>query len=363
MPLKLSEMPQQVQSNAVPSPKSKVPRKLWLKRSLWILIPLALVVVAYLILARFYPFWSAVSKEPSDSTDAAPPAPRSSDCVCGYTDAIQRILWTDKIEVDWTSLSSFQDQRHFKVTQRRSTNDRGSSYQKCMYPSPGEVSDVGYLLTPLVYLPDQVALTSQGLDLKISPFFQDNGIPSAEICSIRKDILYGTFRVRLSLPLIPGTCTGFFYYFDDRNEIDFEFLTSFVGNGNRSTAFTGIQGPFPDNIRDQSRWRVFNYTQGMGHGFETYRFDWMPSTVSFFVGNELLSTLTQVSPTVAGSLLINHWANGAPGWSQGPPPFESILRMASVTAYFNSSDADRLESFERSCQASRQSTGLLTCSL
>lgn len=41
------------------------------------------------------------------------------------------------------------------------------------------------------------------------------------------------------------------------------------------------------------------------------------------------------------ALLLSHWSNGAPGWSQGPPTEDAVMTISYVKAYFNSSEPAR----------------------
>lgn len=49
-------------------------------------------------------------------------------------------------------------------------------------------------------------------------------------------------------------------------------------------------------------------------------------------------------PTEAGRLILQHWSNGNPLWSGGPPREDSALVVRYVKAYFNSSEEGRLGS-------------------
>lgn len=46
---------------------------------------------------------------------------------------------------------------------------------------------------------------------------------------------------------------------------------------------------------------------------------------------------------------MNHWSNGAPGWSLGPPEQDAVMTVSYFKAYFNSSDPQRTDDFNGRC--------------
>lgn len=46
---------------------------------------------------------------------------------------------------------------------------------------------------------------------------------------------------------------------------------------------------------------------------------------------------------------MNHWSNGAPGWSLGPPTEDAVMTVSYFKAYFNSSDPQRANDFDGRC--------------
>lgn len=83
------------------------------------------------------------------------------------------------------------------------------------------------------YSPNNVIQYNSGLGLVTRAFTSasNNIISTAEIDSNRHDILYGTFRMRATIPTVPGVCFGFFTYYQNSDgsgvqETDIEFLSS-----------------------------------------------------------------------------------------------------------------------------------------
>jgi hypothetical protein len=69
--------------------------------------------------------------------------------------------------------------------------------------------------------------------------------------------------------------------------------------------------------------------------------------------------MTENVPVEAGRLFLNHWSNGSPSWSGGPPAQDAVTTVMYVKAYFNSSDAARAQAAEQRCAAG----GPRTCTI
>ncbi|KAI0195146.1 glycoside hydrolase, family 16 [Xylaria flabelliformis] len=195
-----------------------------------------------------------------------------------------------------------------------------------------------------------------GLLLVVRNVMQEDRVPVAEVSTTGLHYFYGTFRAGIKTTDIPGTCSAFFWYQNDTQEIDIEFL---------SAQFDKAKGIFPVNLVLQSKeaaaagYNAAN-TTGMRRvnlpfdpttDFHEYRFDFLPDKVFFYADGDLLSEMTGSSvPTTAGHLLLSHWSNGNPGWSHGPPTVDAVTTVSYVKAYFNSSLEQRQRDFALRCQ-------------
>jgi beta-glucanase (GH16 family) len=136
-------------------------------------------------------------------------------------------------------------------------------------------------------------------------------------------------------------------YYNDTQEIDMEFLTKDFNPSNNS---------FPVNLILQSTaskaagynaahsgnmitsYLPFNPTVD----FHEYRIDYLSDRVFFYADGQQLALLdTSAVPTKAGRLILQHWSNGNPLWSSGPPQTDSVLMVRYVKAYFNSTHGRR----------------------
>lgn len=78
--------------------------------------------------------------------------------------------------------------------------------------------------------------------------------------------------------------------------------------------------------------------------FHEYRFDYLPGKVYFYVDSELVAEMEgEEIPSVGGHLILQHWSNGNPLWSGGPPKDAAAISIGYVKAYFNSSDPAELQ--------------------
>jgi beta-glucanase (GH16 family) len=84
-------------------------------------------------------------------------------------------------------------------------------------------------------------------------------------------------------------------------------------------------------------------------GYHEYRFDWTPEHLTFWIDGQFVWSMTEQIPTSPGHLVVNHWSNGDPNWSGGPPAEDAVLTVAYVKAYFNSSDPKRRDTHARTC--------------
>jgi beta-glucanase (GH16 family) len=72
--------------------------------------------------------------------------------------------------------------------------------------------------------------------------------------------------------------------------------------------------------------------------YHEYRFDWMPGQVNFYIDGTLYDIMTTEIPNSPGKVVLNHWSNGDPNWSGGPPQSDAIMTVMYVKAYFNSTN-------------------------
>ena len=81
--------------------------------------------------------------------------------------------------------------------------------------------------------------------------------------------------------------------------------------------------------------------------FHEYRFDWTKDRVAFYVDGQFLHEITENVPAEGGGIFFNHWSNGDPSWSAGPPDSDTVMTISYMKAYFNSTNTERSQNSYR----------------
>jgi beta-glucanase (GH16 family) len=152
--------------------------------------------------------------------------------------------------------------------------------------------------------PANVVVNNERLGLKI-PALTTNG---AEIESM--DYYgYGTYQARIKTADAPSSITGFYLYRspDFYYEIDIEIYNDGTGNVDFVTYADGQ--------------RTHHVTQRVAFdpsaAFHTYRFDYLPGAVRFYVDGDLMQVWRDGLPQNTMKLLVNTWF---PSWLSGLAP-------------------------------------------
>lgn len=99
-------------------------------------------------------------------------------------------------------------------------------------------------------------------------------------------------------------------------------------------------------------YRKVNLTFDPTADFHEYRFDYTPRRVVFYADSTELAVMEgDEVPSVGGHLILQHWSNGNPLWSGGPPESDALLEISYVKAYFNTSDPLRLSNLVQKCHS------------
>ncbi|KAI1769203.1 glycoside hydrolase family 16 protein [Hypoxylon sp. FL1150] len=195
-----------------------------------------------------------------------------------------------------------------------------------------------------------------GLQLVVDGEIHDGMVVGADISTTVMQYFHGTFRAGIKVTDVPGTCSAFFWYMNDTQEIDMEFLSS---------QFNKTNSTFPVNLVLQSKESKdagFDASQTEGFrkvdlpfdptaDFHEYRIDFLSDRVLFYADAELLAEMNGTGvPSTPGNLQLSHWSNGNTGWSQGPPGENATTTVSYVKAYFNSSLASRQQDYRIRCK-------------
>ncbi|OCL12042.1 glycoside hydrolase family 16 protein, partial [Glonium stellatum] len=191
-----------------------------------------------------------------------------------------------------------------------------------------------------------------GLQLWVRSNDSDGLVGAAELAAQRTDVLYGSFRIGVKMSGVQGTCAAFFWFRNDSQEIDLEFLSKQF-NDSSSAVNLVLQTPLSVaagyDASGTPEFKVEALPFRPDKEFHEYRFDWSPEKVSFYADGRWLYDMTNYSPNSPGHLVMNHWSNGDPSWSAGPPQSDAVMTVSYVKAYFNSSNPTRKEAYAARC--------------
>ncbi|KAI4116481.1 MAG: hypothetical protein LQ345_003113, partial [Seirophora villosa] len=284
----------------------------------------------------------------------------SAACECGYsTHAIntnQKEFYTDVLESDFLRLKDFNaqtdwDRQVWDVPPVGSAKWGRNNTAANVRTNPGTPAAEG-----------GVEGNDPGLQIWVSSGAPEGGnIASGEVATRRRDMLYGSFRAGIKYTGESGTCGAFFWVsrhkfkiipfdlleansfhqqFDDRAEIDVEFLSKLYVDPANTDILLVIHAPPEVPTSELFRPTPVGFRPSVG--YHEYRFDWTPDSITYYADSKLMWESKLGVPTRAGGLLLSHWSNGDPGWSNGPPAKDAHMEFSYVKAYFNTtaSDAD-----------------------
>ncbi|KAF8600024.1 concanavalin A-like lectin/glucanase [Ceratobasidium sp. AG-I] len=268
------------------------------------------------------------------TTSASVLSERQSSCACGYKDSTGAV-WRESFVSDFTTGWQAALNANFRVSDWKETHD-----------------DVPY---EIQYRTANVFSNNGGLGLKTSAFAPGSAGPvyTGEIASIRQDILYGSFRMRATVPSVKGVCFGFFTYQSDTQEADIEFLSSDADY--YQTMHHTNQPGLLNGDTDPNASKTVVVPGADFTAFHEHRLDWVQGSSKYFYDGTLKSTVSKNSPTVGSSLLANVWSDGGPLWTQGPPTSDATATIYYIKAYFNSTSVSASQ-FNAKCAAAASKT-------
>ena len=192
--------------------------------------------------------------------------------------------------------------------------------------------------------PTNVAVSDGTLTLTVSGG-QDPGsggyIKCAEVTTDISNIKYASTRVMAWFSGVKGTCQSHFFYKNDQQEIDIEWLSDPSSQSNN-----GPDSPIPFwyinqalKAGDESTHQNIVPPTSPTGGWHEYRIDWTPAYTAFYIdGVRQGKKQTTNVPTMGGTWVFNNWANGDPGWTVGPPAQDSVFKIQSITMYYNTTE-------------------------
>ncbi|KAF2667037.1 concanavalin A-like lectin/glucanase [Microthyrium microscopicum] len=268
---------------------------------------------------------------------------QSQSCPCGYS--VGNSVFTEAMETDFTQVQSL--------------NSIIGDWQVQDWRSNAS-ADANIPYNRVTQYANVIAGNSQGLQMMVRTA-SDDSIGCSEIRTARNDIKFGSFRINMKTTPINGTCAAFFWYQDDAHEIDVEILSREL-----TTGLDGTPGPVANLVIHSPESQAAGFDASKTNSFmkdtmdwnptkdfHEYRVDWLADGVQFYTDNSKVKQMTNNVPENPGRVFINHWSNGSPGWSGGPPKEDATMWVRYTRLYFNSSDPKLVQSAEKRCSAAR----------
>lgn len=191
------------------------------------------------------------------------------------------------------------------------------------------------------FTPQNVAVRDGYLVLTVpggqKPSFS-NPATCGEVTTSASNILYASVRTHAILTQEPGVVDGMFFYKDDCQEIDIEYLSDPSSQSN-----PGVGKPIPlqytnqatDCNPDDATYQTRSAPPLATSAEHEYRVDWTPGQVAFYTDGKRTQTFTTNVPTEAGSWVWNIWTNGDPGFTVGPPKGTATLKISRIVMFYN----------------------------
>ncbi|KAL8887734.1 MAG: hypothetical protein Q9215_004736 [Flavoplaca cf. flavocitrina] len=258
---------------------------------------------------------------------------------------IPQLVYTDALESDFLHLADINAQQDWA---RQVWNipavgtapwGRNATLDNVITnPLPGDVGTTG------------VKGGDPGLEIRVSAGEPRGGaVKNGEIATIRRDMKYGSFRAGIKYTPQDGTCGAFFFYESDKGEIDVEFLSKLYQDPNKKADLLLVIHA-DDGVPRDELFRPTPVAFRPQDGFHEYRFDWTPDRITYYADGQFLYETKVGVPYRAGGLILNHWSNGDPGWSAGPPAKDADMQFSYIKAYFNSSSGAANAEYKSRCK-------------
>ncbi|KAF6790688.1 glycoside hydrolase family 16 protein [Colletotrichum sojae] len=187
------------------------------------------------------------------------------------------------------------------------------------------------------YNVNNVYIQNKYLNLRVNGNQTKMPFQSAEIFTQVNNIKYASVRTVAIFAEPAGVCNGMFFYKNDNQETDIEWLSDPATQSNNprgSARKIWFANQAIDDKTDKS-WTAVASPSNPTTTEHEYRIDWTPGLVRFFIdGKESWRTDKSV-PTEKGPWVFNNWANGDKGWSCGPPKTDAIFRIKEIDMYYN----------------------------
>ncbi|OAG35423.1 hypothetical protein AYO21_10373 [Fonsecaea monophora] len=168
-------------------------------------------------------------------------------------------------------------------------------------------------------------------------------VSCAEVTTVEEKILYGSFRTTAVFSTEPGTCHGVFFYKDDTQECDIEYVTdptSLSNNGPNAPIPLWYTNQAIDPTKMDKSCESGPAPSSCTTRTHEYRIDWTPDFTAFYIDGVCQKNFTNNIPNVPGQLVWNNWTNGDKGWAVGPPNRENVFKIKKIVMYYDTATSE-----------------------
>ena len=281
----------------------------------------------------------------------------STDCSCGFYDAVNDNLFTDSIIVYFNETTALPAD-DFLAESYMNKYEQGWNSQFRQGASPANV-DFGNSTTN-----SSRALNS--MQLFLNPSDPDHTVVGGGLRTLRQDIQYGSFRAfmksppkrtdagsSLSMMLQYNMTQAIKMNLQNTNAPDTAWVSTLL-NHESPNRYLGV------NYADLSNTALPNYLENPW-GYNTMRIDWTPNIINFWIGNNLSRSVPGPAddgsdrPSTPSPFTLKHWSVGDEYAMAGPPMHNrSEANVLYLRLFFNTSSmsSDEHSAFDDRCHVS-----------
>jgi len=279
------------------------------------------------------------------SARASPLSPRA-DCSCGYTlSNYDNTYFTTLLSVDFSTLGLSGT-----ATSSSWLEDAGV---------PFYIAN-GYAVSAQSSAPDHTTPMGDYTNVRINNGILELVVPGGQIITDGgttsnaqiegpTGIINGVFTMNAQISNVPGTDQSIFTYHDSdtgtEDEQDVEILSSYLYDAGSNGTPAGIEltnwdpTDSTNTIRD---YEIDPFPSDPAAGFNDYTIAWLPSATTYYMNSYAFDSPTEYYSVNPSVIVMNHWTNGDPAFTQGPPTEDAVMQISSFQAYYSLSGATGL---------------------
>ncbi|EME78690.1 uncharacterized protein MYCFIDRAFT_190891 [Pseudocercospora fijiensis CIRAD86] len=284
-------------------------------------------------------------------------ATSSSQCSCGFRDPQTGELYTESIIMYFNETTSV-DQHVLRLMDYSHKNQKGwtTTFRQGASPANVRFGNNGSLPWQ-----DAVDGTAPRLEMVLGARRFDHLSNGAELQSLRRDILYGSFRAEMRSPsyLERGSAMSMFLQYNDTQTATIDMCNMDMPTKARVLQLINGESPsysLATNYSLIEKGDPPRIPALSPYSFMELRIDWTDDTLDFWINNNRTRRATKKErtlPSVPQTLYFSHWSTGDQYYMQGPPVNASVAQLQWVRAFFNTSlmtKADH-EKYDQRCEA------------